>query len=176
MPNLEDLYDIETALEEGFAAQLRALFVSPNAERVFTRLNAVEDFQKNRPRVEVRVAVGQQNSHKALCLDGQERNDQWSFTILFQLVTEPVNVPADNTLHPNLRKVLRSYMSTAAQGTWNDTANFPYHLVSEALLEAGTVPTLLEEDGVEYSNISWSGDVAVRDIAGVGTAFNLALV
>lgn len=175
---IDDLYDVEAWLEDGGEAGGGlgfAGFLSDQGFSVFTRLNSVEDFQKVRPRLELRAVLGGHNGHKALCQDGNERNDQWAFTLAVQVVTVPEPKAEDNVLHGKMRAKLRMVMSTAAQLTWNDTEHFPYHAVAEAFLETGTVPVLREDDGLEYSTISFGAVVAVRSIPNVGTAFNLAL-
>lgn len=168
--DIADLLDIEKWIEEGFKG-----FLAARGFSVFTRLNSVEDFQKVRPRVEIRSVLGSQNGHKALCIDFEERNDQWAITVIFQVVTAPENKPEDNVLHGTMRGSLRAAMTTAAQKTFNDIVNFPYHVITEALIESGSVPVLKEDDGLEYSTVSFNGVVAIRDIQGVGSAYNLTV-
>lgn len=154
---LADLFDIETAVEENFKS-----FLVAEGFSVFTRLNASEDFQKVRPRLELRCATQGALLHRALCVDGNERPDQWRFTLVCQIVTAPENVAEDNTLHAAMRAQLRETMSTAAQLSWNDLQNFPNHVVAEVLVETGTVPVTKTKDGLEYSTISWGAVVGIR--------------
>ena len=123
------------------------------------------DLQKDRPRLELKAFIGAQNRHRAMCLDGNERNDQWAFTLQIAAVTALENDTDANVLHDAFCGVVRATVTTLAQGTWNDTTNWPYHAISEALIETGTQSDLKTDDGYEVSVITVAGVVAIRKTA-----------
>jgi hypothetical protein len=159
-PDLKTCYDLRPAIEENCRNSFLPLF-----PKTFTRRNAVADFQKDRPRVEIRATIGGQRRHLQLCVDNQERFDQWDFQLRIQCVTQPVNSPDDNVLHDAFVAQVRAFCGTLAQGTWNDLANWPYHAIAEPLMETGTEDTLKTEQGLEYSVIGFNGVIAVRETA-----------
>jgi len=155
---LADLYDIETALEEN----IRTALIAAGFEKVFTRLNGVVDFQRDRPRLELKVSLGAQNGHFALCDDGNERYDQWAFSLEAEAVTSPENTSDANVLHGVYRAQVRATFSTLAQASQRDTTNFPNHAISQPLRETGTQHMLNPEKGYEASRLTFSGTVAIR--------------
>src|SRR5689334_2723643 len=88
-PDLDTIYKVRDAMEENTRNALIASGME--SEKVFTRINCVGDFQKVRPRVELKAKVGAQLRHVALCPDFQERFDQWAFQFAAQVVTQPTN-------------------------------------------------------------------------------------
>lgn len=162
MPLLSDLYNVRVVIEEN---SRNSLLASGAFAKVFTRLNGVVDLQKDRPRLELKAFIGAQNRHRALCLDGNERNDQWAFTMQIAAITAPENDPDANTLHDLFCGQVRATCSTLAQSTWNDLVNWPNHAISEALIETGTQSDLKTAEGYEVSIITVAGVVAIRKAA-----------
>ena len=158
MSDLSDIYNIETTIEENIATSARA----NGFDNTFTRKNGADDFQKIRPRLEIKATIGQHNGHFALCPDGNERHDQSSFTVEAQIVTEPQNDSDSNILHGLYRAKVRDFLATLAQATWADTTNWPTLAIAEALTENRTDNTPKPQDGLEYSLASFSGVIAVR--------------
>jgi len=157
-PDLDTLFDFENQLEENF----RRVFVA-NEIKAFTRLNAPADFQRDTPRVEIKVKLGAAVGHRvALCPDGEERRDMFQFQIGIMLVTIPGNTEANNVIHSRYRARVRSLASVIAQRSWADTVNWPYHAISEPLADGSTEPITKTEDGFEYSTMIYSGVFAIR--------------
>lgn len=150
------IYSLRPALEENISNAFTTLGL-----KAYTRLSSV-DFQKVRPRVEVKITVGDHNGHKFNCPDGQQRYDQWAIALALQAVTEIPAKAEDNLLHELYVAQLRAYCSTLAQSSWNDLVNFPYHAIAEPLMETGTTNSLKSDDGLEFSILSLRGVVGVR--------------
>lgn len=160
-PDLVTVYNLLPAIEENSRATMEQTF-----DHVFTRKNAVPDMQKVRPYIALKAGLGSQFRHLALCPDKNERYDQWALTLQLFLLTEPQNKEQENTLHPLFQAQVRAYMSTFAQSTWSDLANWPYHLIAEAMLETNSQDIVKAQDsGIETSIINFSGVVAIRNDA-----------
>lgn len=153
---LDDIMDIRGGLEQGLAANINTLLAT------YTRLNAVE-FQKDRPRVEIVVAVGNATGAKrAFMAEKIVRNVRWNFTVAFRVITMP---DPENTLHAQLVARVRGWASSAAQATWEDTASYPCHYIAEALMDAGSPSFLKTEEGNEETTLSFAGQVGIRETA-----------
>jgi len=152
----DSLLELRGALEAGAAALVS------DTLKTFTRLNAVV-FQKDTPRVEIKVTIGSATGHKkVLQHDALVRFDQFNFTIAFTAVTRPNPNATQNNLHPDLVARVGNMAQTFAQTTWTDTTNFPRHYVAEALRDAGRPNTLKPEQGVEQTTLNYSGIICVR--------------
>lgn len=158
MPSLSDLYNLRPVIEEN----CRLSLIAAGFDLVYTRLNAVADLQKDRKRLELKASVGGQTRDFALCADQQQRRYQWNFQLQIAVVTAPENDPDANVLHDVFCGQVRATCSTLAQSTWNDTTNWPNHLIAEALIETGTQSDLKTEQGYEVSLITVAGVICIR--------------
>ncbi len=166
MPSLSDLYNVRPVIEENSRTSL----IAAGFDKVFTRLNGVVDLQKDRPRLELKAFIGAQTRHLELCIDGQRRHDQWSFTMQIAAVTAPENDSDANVLHDVFCGQVRATIATFAQATWTDTTNWPSHAISEELIETGTQSDLKTAEGYEVSLITVAGTICIRK-----EAFDLVL-
>ena len=155
--NLDILMDIEPAIEDG----IRGLLATEGLVAI-TRQNAPDEFQTATPRVEIKAHVGAATGHRHVQAPGILQFDIWSFELELRAVTRPSNVEANNLLSNQYIARLRGMASTFAQSTWVDTANFPNHLIVEALKDTTTDRTLQADDNDEFSVLTFSGIVQIR--------------
>ena len=175
MANFDDNNELRGALEKGLAARLNILLA------VFTRQNAVV-LQKDRPRVEILVAIGAATGAKRAFPDeGIIRFVRWNFAVTFTAITAPASaltrtdgesdadfqarVNANNTLHSDIVAALRNWAATVAQASWTDYDNFPNHFIAEALRDSGSPSALKPEQGYEQTALGFSGVVGIRESA-----------
>jgi hypothetical protein len=157
----EQLEDRDPSQQGGLNAVLTAVGFS-----VFTRLNAVDDFQKPVPRIELKAAIGTATGHRLVCPDGVLRYDYYHFQLAVQAVTSPQNVPENNDLHEEYLCQVRAAMSAiGGNESLADMANFPNVFIAEKLTDLGTQDYLKEEDGIEYSTLAYDGIVCIRPAA-----------
>lgn len=130
-----------------------------------TRQNKPSQFQQERPRVEIKVSIGQATGHRHIFTDNSTAYDEWSFILAAQFVTAPNPDPAQNMIHSDYVAKGRDILFNLAQRSWNDTDNFPNLLIAEPLRDAGTDDYLKADDGVEYTTLSYAGIVRVRSAA-----------
>lgn len=161
--NLDLLMNIEPAIEEGFRVLL-------TAEGIYavTRQNAPEEFQTQRPRVEIKAHLGAATGHKyvttaANAPQGQILNDTFFFELALRAVTAPQNEEGNNLLNNEYVARLRGMCQTFAQSTWGPpTAAFQYHLIVEPLMDRTTDRTLQSDDNDEFSILDFSGIAQIR--------------
>lgn len=165
---LPQIYAVRQALENGptpgSPGGLAGLFTEAGYN-VVTRQNQPADFQQLRPRVEIKVEIGPATGRLHLFSTNERAFDAWAFNVAIQCVTAPGSDPATNTSNELFVAEIRALMQQAAQITWADTTNFPYHLIAEPFRDAGTADTLKTSEGVEYSTLSFAGIVCVRGTA-----------
>jgi hypothetical protein len=157
---LDDLMNIRPQVEEG----ARVLFASQGLS-AYTRQNAPQTFQDLRPRIEIRCKIGSTTGHRFVATPGTLYNDAWYFEMALRCVSEPQNVEADNLINDQLVSRVRGVMQTFAQESWNDVDTFPNCLIVEPLKDATTDDTLQADDNEEYSILSFSGIVQIRESA-----------
>lgn len=159
-PSYEQIYDIETPIEEATASFLRnAGFFA------VTRLNANEDFQKQRPRVEIRALLGgptPQAHVRLIPATFEQHIDIFRFTLHIQCVTELRAADTNNQM-PIYRARIRRQTADISK-TFIDDTLLPYHAVCRCWA-AGTEYLLNQEEGLEYSTLNYEGDVMVRPSA-----------
>lgn len=147
-------------LEEFFAA------IVNDAVATFTRLNSVA-FQKNTPRFEITVRLGQQrpNSRHVDTAQGIIIHDTWDFALSVAIITRPSAAPAQNTLHPDLIGRITSVVLPAHRASWTNLELLPLHFIAEALRQTGQPSTLNPESGEEKTTITWNGIAGIRPSA-----------
>jgi hypothetical protein len=161
--NLDLLMNCEPAIEEG----IRTLFTEAGIFAV-TRQNAPEEFQTQRPRVEIKAHLGAATGHKyvttpANAPQGVILNDTFFFELAIRAVTAPQNEEQSNLLNNEFVARIRGMAQTFAQSTWGPaTAAFPYHLIVEPLMDRTTDRTLQSDDNDEFSILDFSGIVQIR--------------
>ena len=156
---LNQVLDLQTSVEES----VRTYF-SGQGFAAFTRVNAPEDFQRDRPRVEISTQNNfSATGHRYLCADGVLRFDYFAMAISVQVVTNQKGTDQANAEHAQYCASVRAMMSNAAQTSWTDTTNFPNHLIAEHLRETGCSHVV--ENGAEMSAITYAGIVCVRSSA-----------
>lgn len=160
MSNIDTLFNVRPALEEGF----RGLFAAQDIP-AFTRQNVPEDFQLVRPRVELAFKIGAATGHRHVTPPGVIQNDAWFFEAAFFVPVAPENTEPDNLEINQFVARVRGMASTFGQSTWVDTDNFPNHLIVEPLKDTSTGDTLKADDNIEYSILTFSGIVQIRTAA-----------
>jgi hypothetical protein len=170
MPS-ESIYRLREQIEDKDQTQsggLNALLTNAGLS-VYTRINAVGEWYKKRPRVELKASVGAATGHRFVCPDGVLRFDQFHFALGFQVVTEPRNIPANNIQHEQMIGTVRNLMSAVGgQQSMDDLANFPGIYIAEKLKDGGVSDSSVDEsEGLEYTTLSYEGIVCIRQ-----TAFN----
>ncbi len=155
--NIDELMNIEPAIEEGF----RALLESQGIVAI-TRQNAPESFQTARPRVELKSKVGAATGHRHVTAEGVIQYDTWFMELALRAVVQPQNEEGNNILANQFIARLRGISSTFGQATWTDVINFPNHLIVEPLKDTTTDRSLQLDDNEEFSVMSFSGIVQIR--------------
>lgn len=151
------LTNLRPAVEEGF----RGLLCSQGIT-AYTRQNAPENFQNDRPRVEVLCKIGAATGHRHCAPPGVLQFDTWYFDLALRAVADPQNDELNNLLIDDLVSQLRGMASTFGQSTWEDLVNFPNHLIVEALKDTTTDDSLHADDNEESSVLTFSGIVQIR--------------
>src|SRR5579872_4040592 len=157
----EELEDRDATQTGGLNAILTAaLAVVP----VYTRINAIEDYYKIRPRVDLKCSVGAATGRRFLCPDGLLRYDAFHFVAGLQVITEPRNIPANNEMHEQMISTCRKVMSgIGGNESAADVVNFPNVLIAEVLKDSGVSDSSVDEkDGLEYTTIGYEGIVCIR--------------
>jgi len=156
---LDDTYQLRAELEEG----IRKVFAAMDIVAL-TRANAPQKFQQATPRVEIKCSLGRANGHRHICPDGITRFDRWALTVAVQCITRPANDGA-SALHDIFCARVRGTCDTIAQITWTDHGNFPNTRIAEPLRPAGENSTLKSQEGIEYTVLSHSGTLCIRESA-----------
>lgn len=164
-PDIQTLYDLETPPETMFShlfgAEGIAVYTPANASFVddpawqsaypdlipFIFSNE-EEFQKVRPRVELRVAAGAATEHLATfgqAVKNLMRSDSYEGTATIWLVTEN-NI----ALHRSYRGLCRKIM-----GDVFPSDHMPYHEINKCL-EAGTTVEIASDSGLMRSTIEYN--------------------
>lgn len=174
---ITNLYDLETALEDAFQCAL----TDAGLTVVAPRQNA-KDFQKQRPRVELMLTLGNAKQSYASATEftgvpDDLRNLTWGARLELSLIANSVG-GSDNPAHRTYRAYIRNVMATmraTVNGvrpddlepfeTGDRTINsgdryLPYHQVQN-IVEAGTSPTYKPETGVETSKIIFAIDFGI---------------
>lgn len=175
MPTLAELEDLNGVLEGGFAAGVNdALGVMP--------FLLAGDFQRATPRVEIVVslnnATGARRRVPGLL---QTRFVRWNFTVKFSVITLPAasltraegetvdafRARQNNNfqLHQEMVARVRGYASTAAQNSWGDTNNFPWHFIAEALRDTTNLKKIKQDDGYNQTALTFAGVIGIRENA-----------
>lgn len=165
----EELFDIETPLEESFKALLTAA-----AMDAFTRKNAftsgdvdeqglpIPAFQKIRPRVEIRAQLlgPSPQAHYHLLEPDETHIDMFRFAVVFQVVDECIAKPADNTAHPLHRARVRWTVSCPERKITTDT--MPFHEIAlRSFRPTGSELSIRDEQGCEFSMLRYEGDIFI---------------
>lgn len=160
----EQLEDKDQLQSGGLNALLAAAGLS-----VYTRINAVGEWYKKRPRVELKASIGGATGHRFVCPDGVLRFDMFNFSLGFQVTTEPRNIPANNIQHEEMIGTVRNLMSAiGGQQSMADVINFPNIYIAEKLKDNGVSDSAVDEsEGLEYTTFSYEGIVCIRQ-----TSFN----
>lgn len=175
MPTLTELEDLNGVLEGGFAAGVNtALGVMP--------FLLAGDFQRATPRVEIVVSVNNATGARRR-VPGlpQTRFVRWNFTVKFTVITLPAASLTRNEgenddafrarqnnnfqLHQEMVARTRGYASTAAQNSWADLNNFPFHFIAEALRDTTNLKKLKQDEGNNQTALTFSGVIAIRELA-----------
>lgn len=160
MSETDTIYRLRTGIEEAVRLSLESQEFS-----VFTRSNAPAEFQKVRPRLEIKAMIGAATGRRVVLPNGTMKFDAWHFQLALQVVTAPQSAEANNQLHEQMLARARFVCSSIAQVSWNDFENFPNLYIAEPLKDSGTDSVLHSEDGVEYSTLGYEGIVCVRNTA-----------
>ena len=155
----EAVYRLRETLEE----YVRSTFETDGIAAL-TRQNQPENYQQARPRVEIKVSLGGATGRRFLCPDSIIRFDAFYFTLAIQCITTPNKPAAQNKLAEDFVARVRDFCSSFAQNTWNDLTHFPALYIAERLKDTGTNDSRIE-NGVEYSILSFSGIVGIRQTA-----------
>jgi hypothetical protein len=159
-------YKLRECIEDRDKSQNGGINALLTAEsmRVYTRLNALDDWYKERPRLDLKASVGAATGHRIVCSDGKLRFDCFVFTVAVQIVTEPRNSAEQNDLHEEMCEIVRKVMSgIGGQSTFGDTVNFPEIYIAEILKDTGVTDNAVDEEaGLEYTTLSWDGIVCIR--------------
>lgn len=176
MPTLDDIEDLNGALESAFAAGVYAAlanmpFLLPN------------DLQRATPRVELVVNIlnALPNARRAFPLEGLSRDTRWNFNVKFTVITLPAAALPRNAgetddqyrrrqnenfqLHEEMVSKLRAYASTAAQNSWADADHFPLHYLAERVREITALKRTKTDEGNHQTLLTYAGILAVRESA-----------
>lgn len=165
---ISDLYRLRENLEDLNSGQLGGLnaILTGVGFQVFTRINAIGEFYKITPRVELKAEIGEATGHRFMCPDNVLRFDYFNFNLAIQCVTRPKNKPANNELHEVYVSTVRAAMSAiGGNESLRDHVNFPSVFIAEFLKDSGTADYLKESDGLEYTTLSYAGIVGIRQTA-----------
>ena len=134
---------------------------------VYTRINAVGEWYKARPRVELKASIGAATGHRFACPDGVLRFDAFHFALALQVVTEPRNIPANNIEHEQMIGAVRNVMSSVGgQESIADAISFLGIYIAEKLKDGGVSDSTVDEsEGLEYTTFSYEGIVCIRQSA-----------
>lgn len=158
--SLASIYDYETPIEEAFAYLFGAagisIYTPANAAFVTDEwkeanpdladyiFSAEDEFQKQRPRLQLMVQTGAATKHLET-VSGKYRCDAFTGQILLLLVTD-YNV----IQHRAYRAQIRAIMSEADV----DTSLMPHHDL-EMCVESGTSNEMKSDDGLMESTLSY---------------------
>lgn len=159
-------YRLREAIEDKdkFQSGGIASLLAAEAMRVYTRLNALDDWYKERPRLDLKASVGAATGRRIVCGDGLLRFDSFAFTVAVQVVTEPRNSAEQNDLHEEMCQTVRRVMSgIGGQSTFDNFLIFPEIYIAEVLKDTGVSDNSVDEaEGLEYTTLSWDGIVCIR--------------
>lgn len=175
MPTLTEIEDLNGVLEGGFAAGMNtALGIMP--------FLIAADFRRATPRVEIVVTINNATGARRQ-VPGlpQTRFVRWNFTVKFTVITIPAAALTQTEgesdadfrarqnnnfqLHQEMVARTRGYASTAAQNSWEDTSNFPWHFIAEALKDTTNLKQLKPQEGNNQTVLTFSGVIGIREIA-----------
>jgi hypothetical protein len=151
---LDQLYDLRGQLESAIKNMFDAQEISS-----YTRLNAADEFQKVRPRLEIKARIGAPLNHYRIFSDSTKRNDMFRFDLALQVVTDPAT--AASPLHGQMVARVDSLMQPLQYGSQLDYVNFPFITILY-LRDTGIASTLKTEEGVEYSVLGYEGHLGIR--------------
>jgi hypothetical protein len=180
MPTLDDIEDLNGVLETGLAAGVYAAL----AQMPYT---LAADFQRGTPRVEITVSINNATGARRAFADlRMTRFTRWNFTVKFLVVTRPAAAlarqegesddafrarqNANFQIHQQMAAKIRGYASAAAQNTWEDFENFPYHFIAEELRDASSLKKLKPDQGDNETALIFGGVIAVRESAWLALA------
>jgi hypothetical protein len=160
------VYDYETAIESA----LEDLFLLEGfaAESVWTPASDPE-LQKNRPRIEIYCASGQEDGHVYRNADGTSiRPDTFSGNVALRIVSNSLAESATTQEHAAFRASARNVMAKArlllvANAAAEDDI-LPFHSILD-VVEAGTSASYQSEDGYYESTISYNIKINIRPSA-----------
>ena len=149
--NIEQVYDVESPLEEAVKAILDALGFN-----TYTRTNA-PDLSKEIERVEVIAKLGAATGHLRtlpMIAGGLTvRPDQWQCQLALQLITR---AEVGDTTHTTRRATLRN----VAAGLQH-TVSLPFHAILGQVMDSGTSHTLKPSDGFEFTTLTYNFTIGV---------------
>lgn len=150
--NLEEIYDLESPLEEAIKVALDALGFA-----TFTRTNA-PTLSHEIERVEVVAKLGQATGHlrTSPAVGGGivAVPDQWQCQLALQLITR---ADEGSTYHVTRRATLRNSAAGLSR-----SISLPFHCIAGLLYDAGTSHTLKPTDGFEFSTLSYNFVLGVK--------------
>jgi len=149
------IYDFENAIEAAF----KALFTAENID-AFVSLDEV-DFQNVRPRIELFCSPGAETGHYH---PTHYRADTFGGTVVLRIISNP---KATTREHSDYRATIRDIMAGSRDKFKADVDNddaaalLPYHSILD-VVESGTSPTYLGEDGTVESVINYTIKFNIR--------------
>lgn len=159
------VYDYETAIESA----IEDLFLLEGfaADAVWTPASNPE-LQKNRPRIEIYCASGQETGHMHSDADGTIRPDTFSGNLALRIVSNSLAESATTQEHATYRAAVRNVMAKSRRLLVANAAAaddiLPYHSILD-VVEAGTSASYQSEDGYYESTISYNIKINIRPAA-----------
>ena len=151
MPQASDyvtLYQIEGALESALSSVLTTASVTHHLSR--------GTGTKTAPFADVQVTLGAASEHMTQDNDGTWRDDFFSFTATFRVVTNRLD---DATTHKSYRAKIRNALATYA-GALNTALT--YHQVADLTHQQSTAE-IVQDDDLDVSAMEYSGKVKILE-------------
>jgi hypothetical protein len=151
-PDLETLFDVETAVETAWEAVL-----GKHGMRAYPQ-RSPKDLVV--PLVNLKCSLGATTGHRGPDRRGQFWLDAWFFRLDAEVVT--VRDAAGPDSHRHMRARVRIIAQYATDSFTE--ALMPFHVLT-ARQEAGTIPSIETGDDTDVSIIQIAGTVCIRDTA-----------
>lgn len=145
-PDAITLYQLEDHLEDAAREILESGGVNCLTQR--------SDEKRSLPVVGLLAQIGKQTRHKARLPDGSFCFDAWEARLSATIITDRT---ANGDRHDLIRAKVRCLLGDPSR--WN--APLPYHAIAD-VLEAGTSPTLEQDEDLDVSEIAFELVVNIR--------------
>ncbi|MDE2099883.1 MAG: hypothetical protein KGL39_21700 [Patescibacteria group bacterium] len=163
----EELEDMDQTQSGGLNSVLSIALLAAGNVKIYTRINALGEYYIIRPRVDLKVDIGQATGRRIALPNQQLRFDAFHFHVGIQIVTNPRNIPAENLLHEQMISICRQTLGgIGGNESYNDMVNFPNVFIAEVLKDTGVSDSVIDKDeGLEHTTFGYEGIVCIRPAA-----------